>query len=65
MSMPTWGVSTNGFLIQHCQSGFTTLPPVPLQEQPIVVLLLDGALTSWSLAMDEHGGHEDLRGLDH
>jgi hypothetical protein len=28
-----------------------------------VVLLLEGALVSWSLAMDEHGGHEDLRGL--
>jgi hypothetical protein len=28
-----------------------------------VVLLFEGALVSWSLAMDEHGGHEDLRGL--
>jgi hypothetical protein len=28
-----------------------------------VVLLLEGVLVSWSLAMDEHGGHEDLRGL--
>jgi hypothetical protein len=27
-----------------------------------VVLLLDGVVVSWSLAMDEHGGHEDLRG---
>jgi hypothetical protein len=27
-----------------------------------VVLLLDGALVSWSLAIDERGGHEDLRG---
>jgi hypothetical protein len=26
-----------------------------------VVLLLEGALISWSLAMDEHSGHEDLR----
>jgi hypothetical protein len=42
-----------------------TLPPVPLQEQPTVVLLLEGALVSWSLTMDERGGHEDLRGLDH
>jgi hypothetical protein len=25
-----------------------------------VVLLLEGALVSWSLAMDEHGEHEDL-----
>jgi hypothetical protein len=39
-----------------------TLPPVPLQKQPVVVLLLDGALVSWSLAMDERGGHEDLCG---
>jgi hypothetical protein len=31
-----------------------------LQEQPDVVLLSDGALVSWSLAMDEH---KDLRGL--
>jgi hypothetical protein len=28
-----------------------------------MVLLLEGALVSRSLAMDEHGGHEDLRGL--
>jgi hypothetical protein len=35
---------------------------VPLQEQLIVVLLLEGALVSWSLAMDERGGHEDLCG---
>jgi hypothetical protein len=27
-----------------------------------VVLLLEETLVSWSLAMDEHGGHEDLRG---
>jgi hypothetical protein len=30
-----------------CRSGFTTLSPVPLQEQPVVVLLLEGALVSW------------------
>jgi hypothetical protein len=30
-----------------------------------VVHLLEGALVSWSLAMDERGGHEDLRGLGH
>jgi hypothetical protein len=30
-----------------------------------VVLLLEGALVSWSLAMDERGGHEDLRGSGH
>jgi hypothetical protein len=28
-----------------------------------VVLLLERSLVSWSLAMDERGGHEDLRGL--
>jgi hypothetical protein len=28
-----------------------------------VVLLLEGDLISWLLAMDECGGHEDLRGL--
>jgi hypothetical protein len=27
-----------------------------------VILLLQGALVSWSLAIDEHSGHEDLRG---
>jgi hypothetical protein len=27
-----------------------------------VVLLLEGVLVSWSLAMDEHGGHKDLHG---
>jgi hypothetical protein len=46
-----------------CQSGFVTLPLVPLQEQPAMVLLLEGALVSWSLAMNECGGHKDLRGL--
>jgi hypothetical protein len=30
-----------------------------------VVLLLEGALVSWSLAMDECGGHEDLRSSGH
>jgi hypothetical protein len=49
----------------RCRSGFMTLPPVLLQEQPTVVLLLEGALVSWSLAMDERGGHEDLRGSSH
>jgi hypothetical protein len=38
---------------------------VLLQEQPVVVLLLNRALTTWSLAMDERGGHEDLRGSSH
>jgi hypothetical protein len=35
---------------------------VLLQEQPAVVLLLERALVSWSLAIDECDGHEDLRG---
>jgi hypothetical protein len=39
-----------------------TLPLVPLQEQSAVVLLLEGALVSWSLDMDERGGHGDLHG---
>jgi hypothetical protein len=29
-----------------------------------VVLLLEGVLVSWSLAMNKRGGHEDLRGSD-
>jgi hypothetical protein len=48
-----------------CRSGFAILLPVLLQEQPAVVLLLERVLLSWSLAMNECGGHEDLRGLDH
>jgi hypothetical protein len=35
-----------------------------LQEQSVVVLLLEMALISWSLAIDKCGGHEDLRGPD-
>jgi hypothetical protein len=27
-----------------------------------MVLLLEGVVVSWLLAMDEHGEHEDLRG---
>jgi hypothetical protein len=34
-------------------------------EQPAVVLLLEGALVSWSLALGEREGHEDLHGSDH
>jgi hypothetical protein len=30
-----------------------------------VVLLLESALVSWSLVMDERGGHQYLRGLGH
>jgi hypothetical protein len=33
-----------------------------LLEQTVVVLLLERALVSWLLAMDEYGGHEDLCG---
>jgi hypothetical protein len=36
-----------------------------LQKQPAVVLLLERALVSWSLAIDERSRHEDLHGLDH
>jgi hypothetical protein len=39
-----------------------TFSPEPLQKQPVVILLLDRVLVSWSLAMDERGGHGDLRG---
>jgi hypothetical protein len=35
---------------------------VLLQEQAVVVLLLERVLVSWSLAINEHGGHEDLCG---
>jgi hypothetical protein len=30
-----------------------------------VVLLMERALVSWSLAMDERGGYEELRGSGH
>jgi hypothetical protein len=40
-----------------------TLLPVLLQEQPVVVLLLERDLVSWSLAIDDRGRHQDLRGL--
>jgi hypothetical protein len=33
-----------------------TLPLVPLQEQPVVALLLKEGLVSWSLDMDKYGG---------
>jgi hypothetical protein len=46
-----------------CQSGFATLSTMLLLEQPAVVLLLERVLVSWSLTMNERGGHEDLRGL--
>jgi hypothetical protein len=51
---PTW--------CAKCRSGFTTLPPVPLQEQPAVVLLLEGLRSHNVLVIREYGRHEDLRG---
>jgi hypothetical protein len=50
---------------RNCRSGFTTLPPMLLQEQPVVVLLLKSDLVSWSLTIDERSGHEDLYGSGH
>jgi hypothetical protein len=41
-----------------------TLPLVLLQNQSDVVLLSGRPLASWSLDLDEHSGHEDLRGLN-
>jgi hypothetical protein len=38
-----------------------TLSLVLPQKQPIMVLLLERVLVSWLLAIDERGGHEDLR----
>jgi hypothetical protein len=46
---------------QFYRTGFTTLSPVLLHEQSIVLLLLERILVSWSLAIDEHGRHKDLR----
>jgi hypothetical protein len=34
------------------------------QEQSTVILLQRRHLAPWLLALDEHGGHGDLRGLD-
>jgi hypothetical protein len=45
-----------------CRSGFTTLPPVPLQEQPAVVLLSEELRSHKVLVIREYGGHEDLHG---
>jgi hypothetical protein len=53
---PTWHAK--------CQSGFMTLPLVLLQEQPVVVLLLERTLVSWSSAIDERSEHKDLCGSD-
>jgi hypothetical protein len=53
---PTWRAK--------CRSGFATLPPEPLRQQPAVVLLWGRPLASWLFAPGERGGHDDLRGLD-
>jgi hypothetical protein len=52
-----------GFTYQrsYYRSGFTTLPSVPLQEQSVVVLLLEGLRSHKVLVIREYGGHEDLR----
>jgi hypothetical protein len=50
--------------MHHYQSGFMTPTSLLLQEQPDVVLLLEITLISWSLVIDERGGHKDLRGSD-
>jgi hypothetical protein len=52
----------SGLQRRDCLSGFMTLPPVLLPEQPDVVLLFERALVSWSLAIDERAGHQDLCG---
>jgi hypothetical protein len=36
-----------------------------LYEQPVVIVLLEKALISWSLTMDERGGHQDLCDSSH
>jgi hypothetical protein len=51
-------------LLLQVSKWFATFPPEPLRQQPVVVLLLEGALVSWSLALNERGGHEDLWGSD-
>jgi hypothetical protein len=53
------------YILSYYRSGFTTLPPVSLQEQPVVVLLLEGHRSLGELAIREYGGHEDLRGSGH
>jgi hypothetical protein len=35
------------------------------QEQSVVIRLREMSLASWLLALDERGGHGDLRGLGH
>jgi hypothetical protein len=60
-----WAYELMCHIIGHYRSGFVTLPPMLLQEQPAVIFLLERGLVSWSLAMDEYGGHQDLRGSGH
>jgi hypothetical protein len=48
-----------------CRSGFTTLPPVLLQEQYRCGFLLEGLRSHKVLVIREYGGHEDLRGSGH
>jgi hypothetical protein len=49
-------------LHDECQSGFTILPPAPLLEQPVVVHLLERTYVSRMLAIEKHGGNENLCG---
>jgi hypothetical protein len=51
---PTWRAK--------CQSGFTTLSPVPLLEQYRCVSFVGGSQIAVELVIREYGGHEDLRG---
>jgi hypothetical protein len=41
-----------------------TLLSVSLQEQSVVPFLFELILFSWSLAIDERGGHKNLCGSD-
>jgi hypothetical protein len=56
------GMVVTGLLGGGCRSCFMTLPPMALQEQSAMVLLLERVLVSWSLAIDEHSGLKDLCG---
>jgi hypothetical protein len=40
-----------------------TLSSTLLQEQPTVILCLEGALASWMLVRDGHSEHSGLHGL--
>jgi hypothetical protein len=41
-----WHPPCSWWCLNPCQSGFATLSLVPLQEQAVVVLLLEGAMVS-------------------